>query len=525
MLLRSAPGRRGVLHRPAVVLVALAVAARSVLVGLPARPDEVGYLLVAAGAHPGGPFLYGDLWVDRPPLLVAFFAVAGALGRATGLDPVLAARLLALAPVALLVACAVSAGRSVAGARGGWWAGAVAAALAATPLLGAPGVDGELLAAPLVMASIALAQRAGPVAAWAGGPGAAARRPAGAVRWPERHRLLVLAGAGALGAAAVDVKQNFAGALVLLAVLLLVRAVRGEERWRRTAAQLSALGVGALVVVAATALWAQAWGVGVSGLLDALVGFRTSSAAVIAGQSAGAPLRRLVLLGLASLGSGMAVVLLCALLTVLTRRRPCALDVAVLADLAYSSVSIAAGGSFWLHYLLQLVPAAVLASARLSAATPRLRRAGRSAVRVTAASTAVALSLTMLTAGASPPPAAAGCTPSPASSAAVARWLSGHREEGDRVVLAYGGADVLAGTGLVPAYPYLWSLPVRVLDPDLRALTAAVTGPGAATWVVRTIPRRSWGLDRDGRLRDALAIGYRPVLALCGQEVLLRRDR
>lgn len=523
MLLRSRPGRPGGPVRPTLLLVVLAVAARGVAAGLPARPDEVGYLLVAAGAHPDGPFPYGDLWVDRPPLLIAFFALAGALARPVGVDPVLAARLLALAPVALLVVCAVSAGRGIAGARGGWWAGTVAAALTATPLLGAPGVDGEVLAAPLVMASVALALRAVPLPVPAGGDPGASSRPLDAVHpWSQRRRLLALAGAGALGAGAVDVKQNFAGALVIVVVLLLARALRGEERWRRAAAQLAAVGVGALVVVAATAVWAQAWGTGVPGLLDALVGFRTRSAAVIAGQSTGAPLRRLALLGLASLGSGLAVVLLGGLWASLARRRPTALDVAVLVDVAYSSVSIAAGGSYWRHYLVQLVPVAVLAAARLSAAV-RLRRAGRAALTLTAASSAVALGVSLL-AAATPPPVGAGCTPTPASSATIARWLAGHREEGDGVALAYGGADVLAGTGLRPAYPYLWSLPVRVLDPDLRALTAAVTGPGAATWVVRTIPRRSWGLDGDGRLGDALARGYRPVLTVCGQHVLLRRD-
>lgn len=56
----------------ALLLAGAAAAVRLVLVTEPPRPDEVGYLLVAAQARRDGPFLYGDLWVDRPPLLVAF---------------------------------------------------------------------------------------------------------------------------------------------------------------------------------------------------------------------------------------------------------------------------------------------------------------------------------------------------------------------------------------------------------------------------------------------------------------------
>jgi hypothetical protein len=56
----------------------------TVLVGLllrlpftcrPAYPDEAGYLLVARHWRSGGPWLYGMLWVDRPPLLWGMWVV------------------------------------------------------------------------------------------------------------------------------------------------------------------------------------------------------------------------------------------------------------------------------------------------------------------------------------------------------------------------------------------------------------------------------------------------------------------
>ena len=42
----------------------------------PLRSDEAGYLYIARQWHAGGEFLYGDFYVDRPPLLIAIFQAA-----------------------------------------------------------------------------------------------------------------------------------------------------------------------------------------------------------------------------------------------------------------------------------------------------------------------------------------------------------------------------------------------------------------------------------------------------------------
>ena len=202
-----------------VLLAALAaVLLRLPLLGGPARPDEAGYLLVARAVRRAGPFLYGDLWVDRPPLLVLAFRVADGIGGV---------RVLGLLAAAVLAAAAADAGWTLGGRAGALCAGAVAAALPASPLLSAPAVDGELLALPFVLAALALGLRAllpsGAGADVAGRtPGRAASRPA-----------VLLAAAGVLGGSALLVKQNLAEALVVLGLLLLVQAVRGELGWRR----------------------------------------------------------------------------------------------------------------------------------------------------------------------------------------------------------------------------------------------------------------------------------------------------
>ena len=137
-------GRRPSCPSPVVGCVLALVLPRLLLVAIPASADESGFLMVARQWHPGGS-LYGDYWVDRPPLLVTLFRVpavlgggrrparAGLRGRGDhGGDP---ARPPAgsSAVARVQVSCAV-----------------VAAALLASPLMGTFYVNGELLSAPFV---------------------------------------------------------------------------------------------------------------------------------------------------------------------------------------------------------------------------------------------------------------------------------------------------------------------------------------------------------------------------------------
>lgn len=77
--------------------VLLALLMRLPLLGVPVYPDEGGYLLVAQHWDGGGPFMYGDYFVDRPPLLFVPFRLAEALGGVHAL------RLIAAVLVAVMV--------------------------------------------------------------------------------------------------------------------------------------------------------------------------------------------------------------------------------------------------------------------------------------------------------------------------------------------------------------------------------------------------------------------------------------
>ena len=138
-----------------LVLVAGSVAARLPFLATPLSPDEGGFLMVAAQWSPGTS-LYGDYWVDRPPLMIGLFQLADLGGGAVAL------RLMGIAAVVVSVLLAAIVGRAVAPARpsAAVATAATAAVFLSSPLFGASEVDGELLAVPFVLAGIIAVLRA-----------------------------------------------------------------------------------------------------------------------------------------------------------------------------------------------------------------------------------------------------------------------------------------------------------------------------------------------------------------------------
>jgi hypothetical protein len=63
-------------------------------------------------------------------------------------------------------------------------------------------------------------------------------------------------------------------------------------------------------------------------------------------------------------------------------------------------------------------------------------------------------------------------------------------------VVAFGDPALLDGAGLRSPYPLLWSLPVRVRDPQLSQLSRILAGPDRPTWlVVDGASLGTWGVD------------------------------
>ena len=96
----------------------------------------------------------------------------------------------------------------------------------------------------------------------------------------------------------------------------------------------------------------------------------------------------------------------------------------------------------------------------------------------------------------------------PRGASSVVTWLRTRAAEGDDAVIAYGQPQILQGAGLQSPYPDIWSLPVRVHDPGLRAFATLLSGDRAPDFVVLTNESLdTWGVDPTAGTR-ALDEGY-----------------
>jgi len=466
------------------LVAGLTVLLRLPFVGAPLSPDEGGFLLVAGAWH-RGTSLYGDLWVDRPPLLLAIFRVADLLGGQAHAVTVL--RVLGCVVAGLTVAAVGLAARQLVGGRSGpVWAASVAGVLLLTPAGGGSVVNGELLASPLIALGVLAAlhaSRPGPTAA----------------RWA----LL----AGAAGAGAVLVKQNMLDVAVFVVVLLAAGAWR-DRTWAWPARQAGVACVGG--VAGALAVLLPAWAAGSTpwGVFEAMYPFRLKAASVMNGNADERVTHGLTMVSTwVSTGAPLLLVAFLAWAAWTVRRAP--RDprlLALLALLAFDAVSIAAGGSFWLHYVVQLVVPTGLAAALLAT---RARTPGRAVVAVVlvAGLFGWAVGLTARTT---------------AEGDVVGTALAGAARPGDSVASLLGDADVVRSSGLrVAAYPYLWSLPARTLDPGFQRLGRVLSGPDRPTWVVVRGPRT---LTELRAAHVGLDEHYTDVTTVCDHVVFLRDD-
>lgn len=273
--LESAP-RRGL-----ALALTLAVLLRLPFLDAPLQSDEGGFLMVAGQWTGGGSSLYGDQWVDRPPLLLVIFRLATVVG-----DSAVTLRVLALLFGLITVLAAWWAGRLINGARGGLAAAVVAAAISSSFSFAGFALTGEGIAVAFVMVSCALTLQA----TYDGRTSSEGLDP------PDRQRslgrggaraLLLAASAGMLAAMAFLVKQNFIDA-GLFAAVVFAAAVR--TNWRLLAAGAAGL----LLPLVTTVVWADSdEGPGLVKLWHAVFWFRVRAVEVIHSAADSMPLDRL----------------------------------------------------------------------------------------------------------------------------------------------------------------------------------------------------------------------------------------
>ena len=426
-------------------------------VSRPLSPDEAGYLIVG-GQWAQGSSLYGDQWVDRPPFLIALFEATDALGGAVPL------RLLGALAAALTVVLSGVLGHVAAPERhsASLLTAGTAAVCVATPLFGASVVNGEVLGLPFLVGGMAAYVAA-----------AASRTSARALS------LSVLAGvAGALG---MLIKQSLLDVFVLA---LCLAFAAGATRRRLPGLVVGAAATTCLVVAAA---WAR--GTVPAELWDAVFTFRLDAARELADDSGSARSRMGVLL-VALAASGVPLVVA----TFLWQRRGqersvqapwTAPDLRLAASivLTFELFVAARGGSYWLHYLMGLVPGAVLVAASFAQRPAAVTRSIGGAFVLAGVSAVASIGWVVL-------------HPIDRPEAEAIGYLDAHAQPGDTAVVVLGAANVVREADLDPSYPYLWSLPARLRDPDLADLDSLLESPDRPTWVL--VAYRSlaaWNLD------------------------------
>ncbi|WGL52495.1 glycosyltransferase family 39 protein [Nocardioides sp. BP30] len=475
--------------RTGVAYAVVVAVARLLIARLPLTPDEGGYLLAASQWH-HGTSTYGNYFVDRPPLLMAVYALAGVLGG--GL-------VLRLLGVVAAVAAVLVAGR-IAGRA----AAAAVAVLVVTPLFGTTNVDGELLALPFILAGLlALLRAVSPI---------------------DRPSLRAGVGAGVLAMAAMLIKQNMLDVFVAAASVCVVLAA--NRHWRSAARLGGSVAAGALAAGAVALSLAWARGTSPAHLWDALVTFRFQAGSLISaqGSAAGGTAHRLHQLLRSLVLSGAPFVGLVALVAAgrpalrMTSDRPWRLDLrwVALPVIGWEAVGVVLGGSYWLHYLIALIPGLVL----LLGAVRRLgvsRQGPRVPVLLGTSLLASAISATIAFVG------VAVHQPQQDSDARIAAYLSAHRQAGDTVVVAFGHPNIVYDAGMTSPYEHLWSLSARVRDPRLLDLTRLMDQPRPPQWVVVAgASLGTWGVDATAA-DQALHRHYRAVAA-AGDWHIFERD-
>ncbi len=458
----------------------------------PLRPDEAGFLMVARAWQPEPDAVYGRYFVDRPPPVIWLMQASDAVGGPY------AHRLVGAFASAALVIAAAAATREIARRAGvvdpaavrrlAAWVAVGTAAMVGNAQIDPVSAKGELFGIPLVLGSCWLALRA-------------VRR----VSAPDAFW------AGCLAMLAIGFKQSIVGGLVFGGVLLIGSALARRLSWQETLRCAAAAAAGAALPVALVVAWALAVGVRLQTLWYTAVSFRADANQVISNGTTAAAAGRIWQLVLVFIGVGMLLLVICFLarLPVLVRR-DAVLVVAIVALLGTDLLGVAVSGSYWTPYLFVPIPGLALALATLAVHD----HLGRTRYQLTPAAVAFVVASSML--------ALVGWTGAWAIGRVPAEVRTGEAiaaagRPGDRVLVYGGRADIQWASRAGSPYPYLWSLPMRTLDPGLADLRSVLTGNNPPTWFVEASALDVWSELGTRPIERSLIAKYEFVRTACGR--------
>lgn len=463
--------------------VALTLALRAPWFDAPLGRDEAGVSMVARAWHQSHPFPYGPYFLDRPPLLVLAYRWANDAGGTTGV------RVLGMIAASLIVGVCTLLAANVAGRRAALPAALLAGALASSALLDSVFTPAELLAVIPSAASVLLLLRG-------------LARDEGGGWW--------LAGAGACAALALLVKQSFGDALVAGVAGLLIAA--WAVPWRRTAARAAGYAGGVGAVGAGLLAWerlAHTAHHNPDSVGYALAGFRLDAVHAL---THGDVATKFAALGRAALGSGMALAALVAIAGIVTLRSRRVTAGVLSAWLVAGVAGVLGGGSYWAHYLIELIPVTVVGVAAVVAWRPRIG----AALCAAALAIGTATSVDHVALG----------RPAQYQRGAVVLgdYLRDRALPGDTAYVLYAKVNALFYSGLPSPFPYHWSLMMDSVPSAERQLRALLASPRRPTWIVEAQATTAFGLDRSGATARLIARHYRRVARPCGRPVLLARN-
>jgi hypothetical protein len=304
------------------------------------------------------------------------------------------------------------------------------------------------------------------------------------------------------------VKQNMADVAVFASIAVLLAWHRGEMTAPRLTRAVLAAAAGAMACLGVAVLWTMAHGTSVVGVFDAMYPFRLEAGRVMATSNRTPADARAWKLVVCWVASGGAVIMGVTAHALLSRRLRSTAVWGLVATVVFDIVSIALGGSYWNHYLIQLVvPIAVLSGLLVAHHLP----GARTVMAAVALAAAVALGV--------------GVTHSHTSAGtSVGQAIHLVSSPGDTIVTTWGHADVTRGSGLSSPYPYLWSLPARTLDPRLTLLDTLLSSARAPTWFVTWRDTSTWSFHGGGRAAARLlAQHYNAVSQVNGHTIYLHR--
>ncbi len=445
--------------------------------------DEAGDTMVALAWHHAGPFAYGPYFLDRPPLLMALFRLAAVSGGVTGV------RILGAVAACAAVVVVTALATRVGGRRSAPFAAIAIGVMVSSLATMAVYTPAELIAIVPASASILLLV-------------IGLQRPGRGGMW--------LASAGAAAATALLVKQSFADPLVAGVVGIAAAGWVARPGARRLTRDGGAYAAGFGAVVLALVVWAVVAHESAHSVWYAMFGFRIDSAQALATGNAQGHLTRL---GDPALRSGLVFAVAAAVAGVATLRSAAGIRPALATWLVAGAAGILLSGSFWPHYVIQLMPSAAVGSALLLSRRPAL---GGVALCLIAIPAAIAT-------------AQPGIRDSgdhyESQAVTLGRYVGLRAEPGQTAYVMYARVNSLFYTGLHSPFPYHWSLMMRAAPGAVHRLRTLLASPRRPVWIIDQDGPKGYGLDRSGATARLVHDHYHVVAHVCRKPILLERGK